>query len=66
MAEVTAQASSPRRRGPIAAVLRHSAGTVIMDSRFRGNDGNVASLFFWFAPDVTRKELTDFVGQKVG
>jgi AAHS family cis,cis-muconate transporter-like MFS transporter len=23
-------------------------------------------LFFWFAPDVTRKELADFVGQKVG
>ena len=23
-------------------------------------------LFLWFAPDVTRKELADFVGQKVG
>lgn len=23
-------------------------------------------LFFWLAPDVTRKELVDFVGQKVG
>ena len=23
-------------------------------------------LFFWFARDVTRKELADFVGQKVG
>jgi MFS family permease len=23
-------------------------------------------LFFWFAPDVTRKELADFVGQKIG
>ena len=23
-------------------------------------------LFFWFAPDVTRKDLADFVGQKVG
>jgi MFS family permease len=23
-------------------------------------------LFFWFAPDTTRKELVDFVGQKVG
>jgi hypothetical protein len=26
----------------------------------------LAPLFFYFAPDVTRKELTDFVGQKVG
>jgi MFS family permease len=23
-------------------------------------------LFYWFAPDVTRKDLTDFVGEKVG
>ena len=23
-------------------------------------------LFFWFAPDTTRKDLADFVGQKVG
>ncbi len=26
----------------------------------------LAPLFIWFAPDMTRKELTDFVGQKVG
>jgi MFS family permease len=26
----------------------------------------IAPLFFWFAPDVTRKNLTDFVGEKVG
>ena len=26
----------------------------------------LAPLFIWFAPDTTRKELTDFVGQKVG
>ncbi|MPZ59615.1 MAG: MFS transporter [Rhizobiales bacterium] len=26
----------------------------------------LAPLFLWFAPDVTRKDLTDFVGQKVG
>lgn len=26
----------------------------------------IAPLFIWFAPDVTRKELTDFVGQKFG
>jgi hypothetical protein len=25
----------------------------------------LASLFIWFAPDMTRKELTDFVGEKV-
>ena len=25
-----------------------------------------APLFIWFAPEMTRKELTDFVGQKVG
>jgi hypothetical protein len=24
------------------------------------------ALFIWFAPDMTRKELTDFVGEKVG
>ena len=24
----------------------------------------LAPLFVWFAPDMTRKELTDFVGQK--
>ena len=23
-------------------------------------------LFIWFAPDMARKELTDFVGEKVG
>jgi hypothetical protein len=26
----------------------------------------LAPLFIWFAPDMTRKELTDFVGQKAG
>jgi hypothetical protein len=26
----------------------------------------LAPLFNWFAPDMTRKELTDFVGQRVG
>ncbi len=26
----------------------------------------LAPLFIWFAPDMTRKELTDFVGEKVG
>ena len=26
----------------------------------------LAPLFIWFAPDTTRRELTDFVGQKVG
>jgi AAHS family cis,cis-muconate transporter-like MFS transporter len=26
----------------------------------------IAPLFIWFAPDVTRRELTDFVGQKIG
>ena len=26
----------------------------------------LAPLFIWFAPDMTRKELTDFVGQKIG
>jgi hypothetical protein len=25
----------------------------------------LAPLFIWFAPDMTRKELTDFVGEKV-
>jgi hypothetical protein len=26
----------------------------------------LAPLFLWFAPDVTRRDLVDFVGQKVG
>jgi MFS family permease len=26
----------------------------------------IGPLFYWFAPDTTRKDLTDFVGQKVG
>ncbi len=26
----------------------------------------IAPLFIWFAPDMTRRELTDFVGQKIG
>jgi hypothetical protein len=26
----------------------------------------LAPLFMWFAPDMTRKELTDFVGETVG
>jgi hypothetical protein len=25
----------------------------------------LAPLFIWFAPDTTRKELTDFVGERV-
>jgi AAHS family cis,cis-muconate transporter-like MFS transporter len=26
----------------------------------------IAPLFIWFAPDMARKELTDFVGEKIG
>jgi len=26
----------------------------------------LAPLFIWFTPDMMRKELTDFVGEKVG
>jgi hypothetical protein len=26
----------------------------------------LAPLFVWFAPDTTRKDLTDFVGEKAG
>jgi hypothetical protein len=26
----------------------------------------LAPLLIWLAPDMTRKELTDFVGEKVG
>jgi hypothetical protein len=26
----------------------------------------LAPSFIWFAPDMTRKELTDFAGEKVG
>jgi nitrate/nitrite transporter NarK len=26
----------------------------------------IGPLFLWFAPDTTRKDITDFVGEKVG
>jgi MFS family permease len=53
---------APMIMGVIATKYSIAAGLPLLALSFL----LLGPLFFWFAPDVTRKDLTDFVGQKVG
>jgi len=55
-------ATAPLIIGAIATSYSVAAGLPLLALSFL----LLAPLFIWFAPDVTRKELTDFVGEKVG
>lgn len=52
---------APMIIGWIATVHSIAAGLPLLAFSFF----LLGPLFFWFAPDVTRRELVDFVGQKV-
>jgi len=54
--------TAPLIMGMIATNYSIAAGLPLLALSFL----LLGPLFIWFAPDVTRKELTDFVGQKVG
>jgi MFS family permease len=54
-------ASAPAVIGWIATGHSIAAGLPLLALSFF----LIAPLFLWFAPDMTRRELTDFVGQKV-
>ena len=53
---------APMIMGLIATAHSIAAGLPLLALSFL----LLGPLFLWFAPDVTRKELADFVGQKVG
>lgn len=53
---------APMIMGWIATAHSVAAGLPLLACSFL----LLAPLFVWFAPDMTRKELTDFVGQKAG
>jgi MFS family permease len=53
---------APMIMGWIATAYSVAAGLPLLACSFL----LLAPLFIWFAPDTTRKELTDFVGQKAG
>ena len=53
---------APMIMGWIATAHSVAAGLPLLACSFL----LLAPLFIWFAPDTTRKELTDFVGQKAG
>jgi MFS family permease len=53
---------APMIMGWIATAHSVSAGLPLLAVSFL----LLAPLFIWFAPDMTRRELTDFVGQRVG
>src|SRR6516165_2288995 len=53
---------APMIMGWIATAYSVAAGLPLLACSFL----LLAPLFVWFAPDTTRKELTDFVGQKAG
>jgi MFS family permease len=59
---LAAASTAPWIMGWIAKVSSFAAGLPLLALSFL----LLAPLFIWFAPDTTRKELTDFVGQKVG
>lgn len=52
---------APMILGWIATVHSVAAGLPLLSLSFLA----VAPLFIWFAPDTTRRELTDFVGEKM-
>ena len=53
---------APLIMGWIATAYSVAAGLPLLALSFL----LLAPLFIWFAPDMTRKELTDFVGQRAG
>jgi hypothetical protein len=53
---------APMIMGWIATAYSIAAGLPLLALSFL----LLGPLFFWFAPDVTRKDLADFVGQRVG
>jgi MFS family permease len=59
---LAAASTAPWIMGWIATGSSFSAGLPLLALSFLC----LAPLFIWFAPDTTRKELVDFVGQKVG
>jgi MFS family permease len=59
---LAAASLAPMIMGWIATAHSVAAGLPLLAVSFL----LLAPLFIWFAPDMTRKELTDFVGQKVG
>jgi MFS family permease len=59
---LAAASLAPLIMGWIATTYSVAAGLPLLALSFL----LLAPLFIWFAPDMTRKELTDFVGQKVG
>jgi MFS family permease len=58
---LAAASLAPMIMGWIATAYSVAAGLPLLALSFL----LLAPLFIWFAPDMTRKELTDFVGQKV-
>ena len=58
---LAAASTAPLITGWIATKYSVAAGLPLLALSFL----LLAPLFIWFAPDTTRKELTDFVGQKV-
>jgi hypothetical protein len=54
-----------RLRNP-SPVRAHLMGFAPLDPSHAPPFLMLAPLFIWFAPDMTRKELTDFLGEKVG
>jgi MFS family permease len=54
--------TAPMIMGWIATKYSVAAGLPLLAVSFL----LIAPLFLWFAPDVSRKELVDFVGEKVG
>jgi len=59
---LAAASLAPMIMGWIATASSIAAGLPLLALSFL----MLAPLFIWFAPDMTRKELTDFVGEKVG
>jgi MFS family permease len=59
---LAAASTAPWIMGWIAKTSSFAAGLPLLALSFL----LLAPLFIWFAPDTTRKELTDFVGQKAG
>jgi MFS family permease len=57
---LAAASTAPWIMGWIAKTYSFAAGLPLLALSFL----LLAPLFIWFAPDTTRKELTDFVGQK--
>jgi MFS family permease len=59
---LAAASTAPLIMGWIATAYSVAAGLPLLALSFL----LLAPLFIWFAPDTTRKELVDFVGEKVG